>query len=88
MTLQKPGNQKQKQTDSLSKCEKYKKRRESTEEKCRCCDKCFSWSSNCKKHEQMHTGEKPYNSKYCDKSFSKSGNCKKHKRIHTGGKTL
>ena len=48
--------------------------------KCSQCGRDFSQSSNCKRHERLHRGDKPYHCKQCDKHFTLSGNLKRHSR--------
>ena len=51
--------------------------------KCSQCGRDFSQSSNCKRHERLHRGDKPYQCKQCDKHFTLSGNLKRHsKTVH------
>ena len=53
---------------------------------CSKCDKSFAYSSALKKHEKIHTDEKPFSCSKCDKAFRDSGNLKTHERIHTDEK--
>jgi hypothetical protein len=49
------------------------------------CDSSFSSAANLKRHEKLHTGEKPFvcPAEGCDKKFARKYDMKVHSRIHT-----
>ena len=52
--------------------------------KCRECPRQFKRAYDLRRHERVHTGERPFKCDVCSKCCSESGNLLVHKRIHTG----
>ncbi|XP_076007831.1 uncharacterized protein LOC143001876 [Genypterus blacodes] len=53
---------------------------------CSLCGRMFTHAGDFKKHNRVHTGEKPYCCPVCGKRFSQSGTLTVHLRYHTGEK--
>ena len=47
------------------------------------CDKRLTQRSYLKRHQLVHTGEKPYVRDTCDKRFTQKTSLERHQRIHT-----
>ena len=50
---------------------------------CEVCDRDFASARNLKRHNLIHTGEKPFKCKECDKAFSDKSNLTEHMGVHT-----
>ena len=53
---------------------------------CSFCNQAFSQKCDLRKHEMIHTGERPWPCEICDKKFLRKTDLAKHIRTHTGEK--
>ena len=53
---------------------------------CQSCEKSFNLYSSLKRHEMIHTGEKPFKCQFCNKTFRLKQHVTVHERCHTGEK--
>lgn len=51
---------------------------------CQYCSKTFKKPSQTKRHERIHTGERPFECKQCSKRFNQSNALKMHMKKHSG----
>jgi KRAB domain-containing zinc finger protein len=47
------------------------------------CNKTFSEKSVMKKHQLIHSGQRPYACDVCNKTFTQKSNMKTHQLIHS-----
>ena len=53
---------------------------------CKFCPAVFKSNTDLRRHERIHTGEKPFKCSICEKEFNRKGNMEKHMTTHFKGK--
>jgi len=53
---------------------------------CQYCPAVFKSNTDLRRHERVHTGEKPFQCNVCQKQFNRKGNMEKHMTTHFKGK--
>ena len=76
---------------SINRLKQHKRHHDRVEEltnneglRCKHCGKYFKSVPDLKRHEMIHSGEKPHKCSFCYKAFSQKSNMMAHMRIHTG----
>ena len=56
------------------------------QKKCSFCPATFKSNTDVKRHDRIHTGEKPFSCSVCKKTFNRKGNMEKHMTTHFKGR--
>jgi len=51
---------------------------------CKVCNREFTQASNLRRHDLIHTGERPFDCETCNKKFSRLSDLRRHSLVHTG----